>query len=66
MESLSKEEKQEIIMVEYRIVDADSDVKRFLGTCEARRSKQRPPPKRISWENRPKWDGKVIEMTPGH
>lgn len=61
---LSKEEMQGTIRAEYGIEGADLNVQRFLGTCEARRSMQRPPPKRISWENRPKWDGSMINLAP--
>ena len=60
---LSKEERQEMITAKHSIVDYELGVKRFLLKCEARRSKQRPPPKGISWGNRPKWDCKIVNLT---
>ena len=46
------------------IEDARFDVERFLRNCEARRAAQRPPRNRIAWENRPKLEGTIINLTP--
>ena len=61
---LSKEERLRRRGAERRVEDASFDVRRLLLKCEARRATQRPPPSRISCENRPKWDGGIINLTP--
>lgn len=47
-----------------RLENARCDVERFLERCEARRSQQRLPPNRISWRNRPRWNGSITNLTP--
>ena len=61
---LSKEEMDEKIRALVKIEHSGAHVWRFLRTCEARRSQQRPPPKRITWENRPEWNGNIIDLIP--
>ena len=61
---LSKGEMQEVMNAMNRLEDADCDVTQFLMKCQARRSRQRPPASRISWENRSKWSGEISNLTP--
>lgn len=60
---LSKEETSKKIERIDRREHASCQVYRFLKKCEARRSEQRPPPKRALWENRPRWNGTIIDLT---
>ena len=60
---LSKEEGYEKMRERSRLAFAEFHVERFLRKREERRSQQRPPPKRITWENRPKWNGVIADLT---
>ena len=60
---LSKEEIFEKIESIDRREHAPCQVYRFLKKCEACRSEQCPPPKRVLWENRPRWNGGIINLT---
>ena len=61
---LSKEEKYGKVGSKDRIEHAFFEVRRFLANCGARGSRQPPPPKRISCEKRPRWNGAIINLTP--
>ena len=50
--------------MEYRLVGADVDVMGFLRKCEERRASERPLRSRMSWRDRPKWNGKIINLIP--
>ena len=43
---------------------ASMRVERFLRNCEERRSQQHPPPKKVVWENRLKWNSSIINLIP--
>ena len=60
--NLSKEGTFEKIERIDRREHASCEVLHFLKKCEARRSEQRPPPKRVLWENRPRWNGSIINL----
>ena len=61
---LSKEEIQERVKADDGLLGADQDVMVSLDKCEGRRSRHRLLPNRVSWENRPKWGGNIIGLTP--
>ena len=63
MAHLSKEDIFRMIESIDRIESASSRVCQFLSKCRARRSKQRPPPKRVLWENRPRSNGSITNLT---
>ena len=63
---LSKDEGSKKIGIENHREEAFCQVRRFLRKREERRTKERPPLKRISWTKRPKWNGSIIDLTPGH
>ena len=60
----TKEEIQDRKKAGYRFFDADVNVRNLLRTCVERRAIERPLPSRISWENRPKWNSKIVNLTP--
>ena len=60
----SKEEVQEKIETGTRLLDADPDVTVILDKCEERRSRQRPLPNSVSWDNLLRLDGEIINPTP--
>ena len=61
---LSKDGKRMRIRHETRLACTDALVQRFLRKCEERRLKLPQPPKRIAWENRPKWNGVITNLIP--
>ena len=60
---LSKEEIFRMTESSDRFESASIRVSQFLRECRALRAKQRPPPKRVLWENRPRWNGGIIDLT---
>ena len=64
MALLSKEERWRRFDEDDRVRYAFGEADRSLTDCEERRSIQRLPPSGIAWENRPKWDGEIINLTP--
>ena len=61
---LFKEEIQDRKIATYSLIVVDLDVRIFLDKCGTRRACERPLPSRVTRENRPKWNGTIIRLTP--
>ena len=60
---LPKDETMSKIRPRSEMEFADDGVRYFLARCEERRGKSKErPPKRVSWENRPRWNGSIINL----